>query len=179
MKKLLTILITILLFPTATFAEQLSNEFINKSLSNNDVFKKFKERSDIMKNFFSGSVNIKGYYYPPEGGYSFEKDIKFYYAGREDTKSGQFYIFYIKENNPVILISEEATFFIKELSQIQTFAPRSVEISDLNNDGLNEIILKGKNWGTGSSKNFGKAYFLLLGEKKPIFKGTDYSVKIN
>ena len=120
MRKLLTILLTILLFPTATFANQLSNEFINKSLSNNNVFKKFKERSDIMENFFSGSVNIK--------------DIKFYYAGREDTKSGQFYIFYIKENKPVLLISEETTFFVKEFSQIQTFAPRSVEISDLNND---------------------------------------------
>ena len=164
MRKLLTILITILLFPTATFANQLSNEFINKSLSNNNVFKKFKERSDIMENFFSGSVNIK--------------DIKFYYAGREDTKSGQFYIFYIKENNPVILVSEETTFFVKEFSQIQTFAPRSVEISDLNNDGLNEIILKGKNWGTGSRNNFVKAYFLELEENKPIFKGTDYSIKM-
>ena len=53
-----------------------------------------------------------------------------------------------------------------------------MEISDLNNDGLNEIILKGKNWGTGSRNNFVKAYFLELEENKPIFKGTDYSIKM-
>jgi hypothetical protein len=146
----------------------MGSDFINKNLSNNDVYKKFKERSDAMNNFFSGTVDIK----------TTDNTYKFYYAGREDTKSGQFYIFYIEENNPVILVNEETTFYIKEFDQTQTFAPRSVEIEDLNSDGLNEITLKGTNWGTESRKHFIKAYFLKFDDKKPSFNGIDYSVKI-
>ncbi len=168
MRKVQLVIFLILFLPTVTFAGEVSSDFINKNLSNNDLYKKFKERSDIMNNFFSGIVDIK----TTDNGY------KFYYAGREDTKSGQFYIFYIEENNPVILVSEETTFYIKEFDQTQTFAPRSVEIEDLNSDGLSEIKLKGTNWGTGSRKHFIKAYFLKFDDKKPSFNGIDYSVKI-
>ena len=87
MKKLLKVLFLILFLPTATFAGELGNEFINKNLSNNDLYKKFKERSDAMNNFFSGTVDIK----------TTDNRYKFYYAGREDTKRGQFYIFFYKE----------------------------------------------------------------------------------
>ena len=92
MKKLLSIIFICLLWSNVSIADELSNDFINKNFSKNEIFKKYKERSDIMKNFFSGSVDIKA-----KG-----IEYKFYYAGREDTKSGQFYIFYIKNSQPII-----------------------------------------------------------------------------
>ena len=149
MKKLLSIIVICLLCSNVSIADELSNDFINKNFSKNEIFKKYKERSDIMKNFFSGSVDIKA------------KDIeyKFYYAGREDTKSGQFYIFYIKNSQPIFLISEETT-----------FAPRSVNVKDLNNDGVNEIILKGETWGTGSKRSLELAYHFEQGEKPNFVK---------
>ena len=149
MKKLLLVLAFSLLALNVAFADELSNDFINKNLSKNEIFKKYKERSDIMKNFFSGSVDIKAK----------DTEYKFYYAGREDTKRGQFYIFYIKNSQPIFLVSEETT-----------FAPRSVDIKDLNNDGVNEVILKGETWGTGSQRSFELAYFFEQSEKPNFVK---------
>jgi len=149
MKKLLSIIVICLLWSNVSIADELSNDFINKNFSKNEIFKKYKERSDIMKNFFSGSVDIKDK----------DTEYKFYYAGREDTKRGQFYIFYIKNSQPIFLVSEETI-----------FAPRSVDIKDLNNDGVNEVILKGKSWGAGSQRSFELAYFFEQGEKPNFVK---------
>ena len=154
MKKLLSILALALFFSGNAYAE--NENFIKKHLSNNSLYKQNPKTG-----FFFGKFKINS---------SSAKNINFYYAGRQETKDGQFYIFYLKNNNPIILASEETTFFMKEESVSQTFAPRSVEILDLNNDGVNEILLKGKTWGTGSQISFELAYFFEQGEKLNFVK---------
>ena len=154
MKKLLSILALALFFSGNAYAE--NENFIKKHLSSNSLYKQNPKTG-----FFFGKFKINS---------SSAKNINFYYAGRQETKDGQFYIFYLKNNNPIILASEETTFFMKEESVSQTFAPRSVEILDLNNDGVNEILLKGKTWGTGSQISFELAYFFEQGEKLNFVK---------
>ena len=154
MKKLLGIVVLSLLLSGNASAE--NENFIKKHLSSNSLYKQ-NPKTDL----FFGKFKINS---------SLAKNINFYYAGRQETKDGQFYIFYLKNNNPIFLVSEETTFFMKEESASQTFAPRRVDIKDLNNDGVNEIVLKGKTWGTGSQISFELAYFFKQGEKPKFVK---------
>ena len=143
MKKLLGILVLSLLFSGNAFAE--NENFINKYLSFNELYIK-----NPKNNFFYGSFKINS---------DKTKNIKFYYAGRQEIKDGQFYLFYLDNEEPNFLISENTEFFIKEYDQTQSFAPKSVSIKDFNNDGIEEIALNGINWGTGVEQVFQKIYF--------------------
>ena len=143
MKKLLSILVISLLIFGNAYAE--NENFINKYLSSNELYIK-----NPKTNFFYGSFKINS---------DKTKNIKFYYAGRQEIKDGQFYLFYLDNEEPNFLISENTEFFIKEYDQTQSFAPKSVSIKDFNNDGIEEIALNGINWGTGVEQVFQKIYF--------------------
>ena len=158
MKKLLSLILVICSLSGGNVYAENEN-FIKKHLASNSLYKQNPKTG-----FFFGEFKINS---------SFAKNINFYYAGSQETKDGQFYIFHLKNNNPIFLVSEETTFFMKEESVSQTFAPRSVDIKDLNNDGVNEVILKGKTWGTGSQRSFELAYFFEQG-KKPNFVKKNY-----
>ncbi len=161
MKKLFsTILVLSFLLSGNAYAE--NEDFIKKHLSNNSLYKQ-NPKTD----FFFGKFKINS---------SFTKNINFYYAAREETKDGQFYIFYIKNNSPIFLISEETTYFDKEIAYIFSFAPRKVQFLDLNNDGKNELILSGISWGTGSETLFEKVYYFV----EPVGVNKDFKfISIN
>ena len=164
MMKLISILLLGLLLSGNAYAE--NEDFIKKHLSNNSLYKQ-NPKTD----FFFGKFKINS---------SFTKNINFYYAAREETKDGQFYIFYIKNTNPIFLISEETTYFDKEKVNMFTFAPKKVQFLDLNNDGKDEIILSGISWGTGSETLFKKAYYFVepgIVNKDFIFVSIDLEMK--
>ena len=164
MMKLISILLLGLLLSGNAYAE--NEDFIKKHLSNNSLYKQ-NPKTD----FFFGKFKINS---------SFTKNINFYYAAREETKDGQFYIFYIKNTNPIFLISEETTYFDKEKVNMFTFAPKKVQFLDLNNDGKDEIILSGISWGTGSETLFKKAYYFVepgIDNKDFIFVSIDLEMK--
>ena len=77
MKKLLLVLAFILLALNVAYVE--NENFIKKHLSNNSLYKQNPKTG-----FFFGEFKINS---------SFAKNINFYYAGRQETKDGQFYIF--------------------------------------------------------------------------------------
>ena len=118
MKKLLSILVISLLIFGNAYAE--NENFINKYLSSNELYIK-----NPKTNFFYGSFKINS---------DKTKNIKFYYAGRQEIKDGQFYLFYLDNEEPNFLISENTEFFVKEYDQTQSFAPKSVSIKDFNNE---------------------------------------------
>ena len=141
--KILGIVVLGLLLSGNAFAE--NENFFNKYLSFNELYIK-----NPKNNFFYGSFKINS---------DKIKNIKFYYAGRQETKDGQFYVFYLDEEEPNFLISENAEFFIKEYDQTQSFAPKSVSIQDFNNDVIYELALNGINWGSNEEQLFQKIYF--------------------
>ena len=156
MKKLFSSILVMLLWFIPLSADELSKEFLNNHLSKIELYQKYPKNS-----FFSGSVNING--------------NKLFYASREDTKSGQFYIFYVDDNNKtVVLVKEETNFFIKSWDQTISFAPRKVELKDLNSDAQNEIILFGRSWGTNEDQDFEKVYFFSKTGKLKIKDISDY-----
>ena len=111
MNKLLSILVFSLFFSGNAYAE--NEDFIKKHLSNNSLYKQ-NPKTD----FFFGKFKINS---------SFTKNINFYYAAREETKDGQFYIIEINDNPSIEKGCEDKVLGSNLYSKIMSYFYRRLE----------------------------------------------------